>query len=181
MNEFKITCEICRDLIPLVNDGVASEDSANAVKLHAENCRECAALLDGTSVPAIAPPESPKALARVRKWLNRVYIVIMALGIFVGCCLTSRADGELFYNCLIMPIAGVFGYFAFRWRAFFTVPIIVLFTSFVISLLIAETFDIREVLSWAFIYSIFALVGIIITMLFKFAFTKRIKKGEVSK
>lgn len=181
MNEFKITCDICRDLVPLVNDGVASEDSTEAVKRHASECRECAALLEGTSETAMPPSESPKALTRVRKWLNRLYIVIMALGIFVGCCLTSRADGELLYNCLIMPIAGVFGYFAFRWRAFFTVPIILLFTSFVISLLIAETFDIREILSWAFIYSIFALAGSIITMLFKFAFTKRVKKGEVSK
>lgn len=28
----KISCDICMDLIPLVKDGIASEDSGNAVK-----------------------------------------------------------------------------------------------------------------------------------------------------
>ena len=37
----KLTCDICRDLIPLVVDGVASEDSEAAVKAHVGTCAEC--------------------------------------------------------------------------------------------------------------------------------------------
>lgn len=184
MNEYKITCDICRDLIPLVNDGVASEDSAEAVKQHAAECKECAALLDGTFVPAVPPSESPRTLKRLRKWLNRVYTVLMILGIFVGCCLTSQSRDELLYNCLIMPVAGVFGYLAFRWRAFFTVPVILLFICFItnaLGTLSVYKLGFRDILSLAFIYSLFALAGSIITMLFKFAFSKNSSKKEGSK
>lgn len=181
MNEYKITCDICRDLIPLVNDGVASEDSAQAVKLHAAECEECAALLDGTFVPVMPPSESPRALTRVRKWLNLVYTVLIILGIFVGLCLTSQSGDALLYNCLIMPAAGVFGYLTFRWRAFFIVPIILLFMSFItnaLGMLSVYKLDFLGVLSQAFIYLLFALAGSIITMLFKFAFTKNSSKTE---
>ena len=30
----KISCDICMDLIPLVKDGIASQESCNAVKNH---------------------------------------------------------------------------------------------------------------------------------------------------
>ena len=30
----ELSCQICRDLIPLVQDGVASEESVNAVTAH---------------------------------------------------------------------------------------------------------------------------------------------------
>ena len=36
MNE--ITCDVCMDLIPLVQDGVASQDSVLAVENHIKNC-----------------------------------------------------------------------------------------------------------------------------------------------
>ena len=35
----QITCEICKDLIPLVQDGVASGDSASAVERHIQRDR----------------------------------------------------------------------------------------------------------------------------------------------
>lgn len=184
MNENKITCDICRDLIPLVNDGVASGDSEKAVRGHAAECRECAMLLDGTFVPAVPPSESPKALMRVKKRLNVIYIVLMVLGIFAGLSLTSQAGDALFYNCLIMPAAGVFGYLAFRLKSFFIVPIILLFMSFItnaLGTLSVFKLDFRDILSWAFIYSLFALAGSIITMLFKFAFSKNTSNKEGSK
>ena len=37
----ELTCDICRDLIPLVVDGVASEESEAAVKEHVAVCAEC--------------------------------------------------------------------------------------------------------------------------------------------
>ena len=37
----QITCEICKDLIPLVQDGVASGDSASAVERHIQSCPQC--------------------------------------------------------------------------------------------------------------------------------------------
>ena len=36
-----ISCEICLDLMPLVKDEVASDDSKKAVYEHFENCSSC--------------------------------------------------------------------------------------------------------------------------------------------
>ncbi|EJX02388.1 hypothetical protein EVA_09508, partial [gut metagenome] len=46
MNE--ISCDICIDLIPLVEDGVASEDSRKAVEAHVANCESCREKYSGT-------------------------------------------------------------------------------------------------------------------------------------
>ena len=42
----ELSCQICRDLIPLVQDGVASEESVNAVTAHVKSCPHCAKLLE---------------------------------------------------------------------------------------------------------------------------------------
>lgn len=182
MNENKITCDICRDLLPLVKDGVASADSEAAVKQHIKNCSECEKLFDGKYVPAIEPSESPKALLRVKHRLTGIYAMLMLLGLYFGLSLTSGND--IFFNCLIMPIAGVFGYLAFRWRAVYIVPIILLIVSLITNALGFFNFDGVEVLDlmtlipWIIIYTLFALAGIIIAMLLHFAFGKVNKEGS---
>lgn len=40
-DEVRITCEICEDLLPLVEDHVASEESRNAVLCHIFTCKQC--------------------------------------------------------------------------------------------------------------------------------------------
>jgi len=37
----KITCDMCKDLMPLVKDGIASEDSRLAVTEHLKECEDC--------------------------------------------------------------------------------------------------------------------------------------------
>ena len=39
MNE--ITCGLCMDLIPLVQDGIASGESRDAVERHVQSCAAC--------------------------------------------------------------------------------------------------------------------------------------------
>ena len=43
----QITCEICMDLIPLVQDGVAAGDSVSAVEQHIQSCPQCRAMWEG--------------------------------------------------------------------------------------------------------------------------------------
>ena len=47
----KITCDICMDLLPLVQDNVASADSITVVKQHLETCSECRAMFEGQPSP----------------------------------------------------------------------------------------------------------------------------------
>lgn len=176
-NNIKITCEICRDLIPLVQDGVASAESEEAVKAHIAECSECAPLLD--EAPADKAPESPlptKGLKSAKRYLTVIYSCLMLLGLYVGLSLTGGED--LFANTLIMPIAGALGYLAFRLRALYIVPALLLMISVIANALgiFAERADLIDLLGMAFIYFLFALGGIIVAMLYKFAIFG-IKKG----
>lgn len=181
MSDNKINCDICRDLIPLVRDGVASADSENAVRAHADGCGECALLLDGKHVPALPPSESPRAMLRVKRRLTVLYTALMMLGVFFGLCITASED--MFFNCLIMPIVGVCGYLVFRWKALFALPLIL----FVSSVLIGAVglshgegaLDLITLLMMTVIYSLFALGGVVIAMLLRFAFCGIQTEGSV--
>ena len=54
-----ISCEVCRDLAPLVADGVASEQSAALVRAHLAACPACAAEWPGPGRRQLRPPAAP--------------------------------------------------------------------------------------------------------------------------
>lgn len=175
MNENKITCGVCRDLMPLVKDGVASADSETAVRQHIHKCGDCAMLFDGKYVPAVEPSESPKAILRIKRWLSGVYAALMLLGIYFGLSLTAGVD--MFCNCLIMPFVGAFGYLVFRCKSLFAVPIILVIIQVIVNafgLFGTESIDFLMLI----FYILFALAGVVISMLLHFAFGKREKEGS---
>lgn len=173
MNEYHISCDICRDLIPLVKDGVASADSEAAVRRHIGECKDCALLLDGKIVPELPASESPKALLRVKRRLSGIYAAVMLLGLCFGLTLTSGVD--MFFNWLIMPVVGVFGYLIFRWRAIYAVPIIVVIMQVIITLfgLVKGEWNIDFLM--LIIYILLALAGVIAALLLHYAFGKNTK------
>lgn len=174
MNE--ITCDICRDLLPLVKDGVASADSEAAVQKHTQSCPECAKLLGGEPLATAEPPASPNALLKVKRWLMWIYAALMLLGLYFGLSLTAGSDP--FFNCVIMPIAGVFAYMAFRWRAVYIMPAVLVVVSFLgnalgfITVDGVQRMDVMELIFWIIIYMLFAFAGMIIALLLHFAFGK---------
>ncbi len=180
MSDNKINCEICRDLLPLVKDGVASADSEAAVREHIRECRECARIFDGECIPK-EPPVSSKALLKMKRRLFGIYLALMLLGIYFGLTINSS---DMFYNCLIMPIAGVFGYLAFGAHSLYIVPAALTVVSLIVNALgyfsfgVEERANILEVLSWVMIYALFAVAGIIIAMLLHFAFGKKEGSGN---
>lgn len=173
----EFTCDICRDLIPLVKDGVASADSENAVKIHLKNCPKCSAVFDGKPLPE--PPEIPeklpkKALLRVKQWLALIYSAVLLFGLYFALTLTGSRDMNI--SLLIMPFAGVFGYLAFRWKAVYILPAVMV----VLQTLMSETGNLKgggylaidKVLKVVLAYYLLALAGMVITVLLKFAFGK---------
>ena len=178
----EITCDVCRDLLPLVKDGVASADSEAAVIRHTQSCAECAKLFDGKIIPAPEPSGSPKALLKAKRWMMWIYAALMVLGLYFGFTLTAGA--EQFYNCLIMPIAGALGYMAFRYKSFYLMPIVLVVVGFLgdmmgfITLNGARHIDISSLITMIIIYMLFAYAGIIIALLLHFAFGKP-KSGKI--
>ncbi len=169
MNE--ISCDICMDLIPLVKDGIASEDSQRAVELHIKDCETCRALFGGEMPPVV---NAEKVFVKVKRQTQMLAVMLMMFGIFFGLSLTGGSD--IFYNVLIMPVIGALGYCIFRWKALYGVPVLLLIINAVTNLLgmlrNVETLDLYSMFMWTFLYSIFVWLGVVIGGLLHFAFRR---------
>lgn len=88
----KIKCEVIRDLMPLVIDEVASEESKQLVMQHMETCEGCKGYYSGMTAGisrSAAVPESDKAFIRLGKRMKRKLsfkkLLIWTLVVFVVC------------------------------------------------------------------------------------------------
>ena len=182
-------CNIIRDLLPLYVENIASEDTAEFVKEHLETCTECSRALESLkssdaieSACAESSCDGDEAAAPLRVFmkninrrLNIFYAMFLMFGIFFGLGLTT-GHSELFYNSLIMPAIGALGYIVFRWRALYTLPILMLLTDFATYLLNHlrgdTSVDLFSLLMFSVIYCAFILIGFIIAWLLHFALRK---------
>lgn len=174
----RISCNICLDLIPLVNDDIASEDSRIAVIKHIEECESCREFYD------IEKCEEPKindnrVISKMKRQIYFAALISIIIGAILGIVLTDGIG--MFYNILIMPIIGVIGYFAFSKKSYY-VPLalfmfiyIYLLIKFIGEGMFSYTSFIAAMLNsayWALIYSGLCCLGILIGTLLKIAFRK---------
>lgn len=182
----KTECSIVRDLLPLYVEDMVSPESAKYVKNHLAECRECRAELEsltaGESLAAIerkpeADAEGAKLFKKIMKRINReFYMLSYSLIIFFVFLGFSFTGGEnLMYNSLIMPIVGVFGYYVFRWKAVYKMPLLLLIIDTFICIFRLVELDLYSAFIWTLIYSVFVFVGIAIAFLLHFAFGKEKK------
>ena len=183
----KTECSVVRDLLPLYVEDLVSPETARYVTSHLAECPACQKELDslraGGGLTAIEkePPTSTKeatSFKAIMKRLNRqfdsiAYAALVCL-IFLGFGWTGGEN--LMYNSLVMPVAGVFGYYVFRWKAVYKVPILLLIIDTVVCLFKLVDLDLYGALLWTGIYSIFVFVGIAIAFLLHFAFRKEKNK-----
>lgn len=173
----EITCDICMDLMPLVQDGIASEDSRKAVEEHVKNCECCAAYYKCETAPSV---DSQKILGTVMRKVRIFSAALLMFGIFFGLSLT--ASQEMFYNSLLMPLVGAVGYVVFRWNALYVVPGLMLVTS-CLSMLLGmlrgvEYLDFASGVMMVTIYSIFVVIGVAIAGLLHFAFRREVHEND---
>lgn len=168
-----IGCGVCMDLLPLVKDGVASEESCAAVQAHLENCPACRALA-GEQVQPPPTPNGAALLRRVRRGLRSFALVVLLTGALFGMGLSGSMD--MFYNSLLMPALGAAAYFVWRWKAIGVLPPLLAGMSLVCWALGRgwglDTEPLPAYLIWAAIYCVLALVGVAIAGLFHFALKK---------
>ncbi len=158
----KISCDMCMDLMPLVQDGVASEDSRRAVALHIQDCPDCAGLFDGELPP---PSDARKILEKIQRKVRTFLAMLLMFGVFYGLNLT--AGSGIFQNAVIMPAIGAIGYYLFRWHGLYLIPVTLLLTHFATNAmgLGAEYLMLPALLLWTGIYCAAALVGFAIAAL----------------
>jgi len=171
----KISCDICKDLMPLVKDGIASEDSCLAVKEHVKECEACKLLYENETAELMElNPDLERELGRLKRRIQIFSAMLLMFGVFFGLSLT--ASEEMFYNSLIMPVLGVLGYVLFRWNALYQVPMLLLGTMLGINYFGVvrgmEVMAVMEVVTWVGIYSVFVGLGVLVAGLLHFVFRK---------
>ena len=101
-----LPCAICRDLLPLVQDGVASPESEAAVRAHLQTCEACRALWPeaGENTTPAPLPDDEKVVRQLRQRINGWLVVFVGAGLALGlaCSRSNVASGLLFV--LIFPL-----------------------------------------------------------------------------
>lgn len=85
MNE--ISCEMCLDLMPLVLDGAASEESRAAVERHIAGCDSCRELYEGKRLPQA---DGERALSDAIRRVKKISGAVLMLFVLMGICLCER-------------------------------------------------------------------------------------------
>ncbi len=166
----KISCDICMDLIPLVQDGVASDDSALAVKEHITICPQCRALYDER------PPmetNNSRINTKVKTKINSFFAFLVLIGIFFGISLLTQEG--FFYMLLFLPLLGGSSYVVFRWKALWKMPILLgalLLIAHGISVIQGAEVNLLGIAFWLIINSLMTDIGTLIVGLLHFAFRK---------
>ena len=80
------------------------------------------------------------------------------------------------YNSLIMPIVGIFGYYVFKWKAIYKVPVLLLLIDLAVFAFQLVEIGFADTLMWTMLYAIFVFVGIAIAFLLHYAFKKEDQK-----
>lgn len=179
----RISCDVCLDLIPLVRDKVASDDSTFLVLEHIKNCESCRAELVNMNIPDEAVTDDKKILKSIKKSIFLTGIVFVVFGALLGVYLSNSMG--MFYNFLIMPIVGTCGYLVLKRRWYYT-PFGVMVLSYIWvffqnitdgALSQGFTFEIFTApMFLSIIYAGLVLLGAAIAALMKFAFKREVAK-----
>lgn len=183
----KISCDICMDLIPLVKDNVASEDSYNAVMTHIHECNQCSELFsqslsENKNISENEKMNDKKIISKIKNQLMLSALILVVVGSFIGVTITESRF--MFYNILIMPVIGVLSYLALRRKSYIIILVMFIFTYLYhfIKYIIEGIFYKSNIMSlilapslWAIIYSGLCALGVLIAFLLYIAFRKEEK------
>ncbi len=172
MND-KISCDICMDLMPLVKENVASDDSKKTVNNHISECNSCKKIylsFDNFETKI----DDKKVFNSIKKGIYNTFIIFIILGLLIGITLTNSK--YLFYNILLMPIIGALAYILFNKKSYIVILFLFIGTILANFTFIDPLSGIIPAIEWAFVYVFLASVGILIAFLLKFAFKKEKKE-----
>lgn len=175
-----VDCDVIKDLIPLVNDDVASEASKKIVDDHCERCSDCRGLLGGERG---RPPEDDRIIRALKKSVLTTQIALLAAGILMGIWLTGSSN--TLYNFYIMPLVGALAYLALRKKGFYVPLFIIILTELLQMLKAIPYLDagpvqnlqvlgiiFRSNLLYALIYALLSATGMAVAFLLIYAFRR---------
>ncbi|HJB26234.1 MAG TPA: hypothetical protein H9662_06445 [Firmicutes bacterium] len=178
-------CNIIQDLIPLVKDGVASNESRELVFQHIEKCETCKNLYDSlpdSGLQAPEPQRDAKILLAMRRTMRVIQLMILCIGGLIS--ISIGQSSGVFYNFLLLPLLGVLSGIGPRVR-WYWVPIILfageflwyclysLWTSSSLGFFSVEAYSLLGGAAvYGTIYAVLALLGRVAVELFRYAFRR---------
>ena len=179
----KTECSVVKDLLPLYVEDMVSTETSQYINEHLKNCNECQAelanLREGAELSTVEAkpvtrPEDAKPFKKMMKRMNRqFYSIAYAALIFLIFLGFGWTGGEnLMYNSLIMPIVGIFGYYVFKWKAIYKLPVLLLIIDLAVFAFQLVEIGFADTLMWTVLYAIFVFVGVAIAFLLHYAFKK---------
>lgn len=180
----RVSCDVILDLIPLVKDNVASDESSRIVKEHIKSCKKCKAEFE--TFESINLQElnlkGEKIIFSIKRSIFITQIAILIIGAILGVALSDSAS--MFYNFTIMPLIGCISLFALKEKWYLT-PIVVFILTYLRQIAIHVFSDgfcwdiLYDGLYYSTIYIILVGIGVIIARLFMFAFKKESKRQVI--
>ena len=175
--KLNISCNLISDLIPLVKDGVASEDSTIIVNEHIKSCERCKAEFETFEAIKIEQVsiKDEKIIFAIKRSIFITQLIILMAGAIVGVALSNSMG--MFYNFIIMPIIGGVSLIAFS-RKWYLAPIVIFALTYLWQTIMGIASDgfawiaLYSGLYFSVIYTVLVVLGVIIAMLLKFTFKK---------
>ena len=170
-----LPCSIVSDLMPLVADGVASEESRAAVMSHIEGCDDCRALWEAwqsekNGVEQIVPAPLPDDKAIRRGIRQRIALLFGFAAVCGAAAGVIMLDSPLvFQNFLIMPLVGALAFASLGKRGLWVCPLIWLMALVYGLIHMNESGDLWGALVYGGFFVALALVGAVIAALLRFA------------
>lgn len=166
-----ISCNVALDLMPLVKDNIASEESKNLLKLHITHCESCNNTYNPSITTSITEKDSGKKFLKNIKKQIRLFII----GIFIIClvCCSFVTFNSFQLNVYLMPILGIIGGLTFKKKWYITPLLIFIITAVVMiinNFLNSSNSLIIVPLILSVFYSILSLLTCIILILIKYIF-----------
>ncbi len=180
----KNECKIVSDLLSLYSENLVCEETENFIKNHLSECEECkkdfellkadTEINEAFQKVTENQTENIKPLKKIMKKMNMqlhsISYLLIVFFIFFG--FLSIDSSDVFYNSLIMPIVGVFGYIIFKFRAFYKLPILLLIINISAGFFKVSDIQLADIFFWTAIFTLFVFIGILIAFLLHFAFRK---------
>ena len=167
----ELPCDACRDLIPLVQDGAASDASVRLVAQHIAHCPDCLAFWQA-GAPENRPNDGKvlgKIHRRLRLLMAAVLVAALTAGTLFGLWLMSFGFAGQF-SLIVMPVVGAAGALFLR-RRWYWVPPCVSVLGFIWHFSLEST-GLFVGLLYAAFYGCLCLLGGVAARLFRYAFGK---------
>ncbi|MBS1335127.1 MAG: zf-HC2 domain-containing protein [Blautia sp.] len=157
-------CEIIQDLIPLVNDGVASNSSKELVLKHCKHCTICESMLN-KELPIY---QEEKLREKWKNSIQKSMLGILLIIILFSCSFTETFDQ--FNNFILLPLVGVLGYWIIhKYICIFYIAIPFIF---ILLKVLYQDITLTSIILYAVIYWLLLTYGIMIYLCYAYAFKK---------